>query len=85
MLRQLIDIPILDPARAEFFAEAMEDNDRAGYINLGNADNGPIWYAATSDAYINLQGGNDTFVVIGNTNGFAETIDTVSREFRDRD
>jgi len=68
MLKQLSTIPVSDPARAELFAEALEDNDRAGYINLGNADNGPIWYTPQSDSYFNLQGGNDTLVVIGNTN-----------------
>lgn len=58
----------VDPVLAEHYAEVFQDADRAGYLNLGNASNGPIWFTATNDAFINCQGGDDTIVMIGTTN-----------------
>ena len=61
--------PVADSALSEIFAEMFQDNDRPGYVNLGNPGNdGAVLYWAVSDALLNAQGGDDTIYMIGNTN-----------------
>jgi serralysin len=70
MLKQLNTIdPFADSALAEHYAEAFEDNDRPGYVNLGDpANHDAVILWETSDAFINGQGGDDNITMIGNTN-----------------
>lgn len=69
MLKQSTALDLfVDPVLAEHYAEAFEDADRAGYLNLGNASNWPVYFTATNDAFINGQGGDDAIVMIGTTN-----------------
>lgn len=52
---------------SEFFAELNQDNDIAGFENLGGA-NTFVFRQVTSAQQINAQGGNDTIILNGNTN-----------------
>ena len=61
-------IPVAESALVEIYAEAFQDNDRAGYVNFADTNQGSILYWATSDAFLNGKGGDDTIYMLGNTN-----------------
>jgi Ca2+-binding RTX toxin-like protein len=51
---------------AEFYSELTQDYDRSGYENLGDNDTF-LLRTATSNQFINAQGGDDTIIISGNT------------------
>jgi Ca2+-binding RTX toxin-like protein len=52
---------------SEYVSELHQDDDRSGFQNLGDGDNF-IFRSATSDQFINAQGGDDDITLSGNTN-----------------
>jgi Ca2+-binding RTX toxin-like protein len=57
----------LNPNFAEYLSELHQDDDRAGFQNLGAGDTF-MFRTATADQFINAQGGDDDITVQGNTN-----------------
>jgi Ca2+-binding RTX toxin-like protein len=52
---------------SEYLSQLHQDDDLAGFQNLGDGDN-HIFHSATSDQFINAQGGDDDITLSGNTN-----------------
>jgi Ca2+-binding RTX toxin-like protein len=50
----------------EFYGELSQDNDRSGYQNLGDEGTFKL-ITATTNQFINAQGGDDTIIISGNT------------------
>ena len=59
--------PIAPIDLSEYLSELHQDDDRAGFQNLGNAGD-HIFHTATTNEFINGQGGDDFITVEGNTN-----------------
>jgi Ca2+-binding RTX toxin-like protein len=67
-------VPAADAAHSDFFeyvSEMFQDNDRAGYINLGNASEPGSYYFLTpdnTDTFINAQAGDDNIFLANHGN-----------------
>jgi Ca2+-binding RTX toxin-like protein len=66
-LNQLVRFnPIVGQDRVEMYSELLQNNDRAGFENLGSSDNF-MFRNTTTAQFINAQGGDDTIMLEGNT------------------